>query len=592
MSQQEKRFTARRVDAQFEQFAQAAPPPLDTPNNHVVESLRTIYGEHIQQEQQSIERMRQRLSLSVAASQREKQAVTGESISAVYEVANVPEKRVPARLVRARSPWLRFLEQGMAALLVLAIVAGWFALSHLPRSSSGSPVAFSDASARPLGAPISTLQGNFSYVEEWSPDGRTFASLQVNTQMHELEVHIVDVTNGHSTIHRVLRVLDSSWIPALDLYDPFQILMGRYLLAIRAQGKNQATLEIWDITGQRAITTQTVPAQIGQNGQVLSTWMLNTENEQKLAVFSSDGKVTIWDVASGQKLVTCEGKTSFSLLAAPPTIKWYNHDQSLLLFNRESGLLEAWNAATGKRLFSLNIAGKIYTEALVSPDNKYLALSVGHQQTVGAATSDRADMLEILDAHSGQMLHSYHLNVPSDTAANFVWLPDSQRLLMTYSHGSSTGTSLSYFQDQIYTWNVFTDQTTFVTSFSQAEFNMTTPDGRYLILGHPEGRSMEIWQTSNGHKVATVATPGVYARSDSFFYINNQQMVIGEKGNFDIWDIATGKLLYKYHGSTPFSINGVSGSDVFWSPNGKYLTMIAGKTPSIGDGVLSIWRIP
>jgi WD40 repeat protein len=65
-----------------------------------------------------------------------------------------------------------------------------------------------------------------------------------------------------------------------------------------------------------------------------------------------------------------------------------------------------------------------------------------------------------------------------------------------------------------------------------------------------------------------------------------------EKGNFDIWDIATGKLMYKYHGSTPFSIDGVNGSLVFWSPNGKYLAMIAGKTASIGDGMLSIWRIP
>lgn len=49
---------------------------------------------------------------------------------------------------------------------------------------------------------------------------------------------------------------------------------------------------------------------------------------------------------------------------------------------------------------------------------------------------------------------------------------------------------------------------------------------------------------------------------------------------------------YKYHGSTPFSINGVDGSNVLWSPDGKYLTMIAGKAPSIGDGAVSIWRMP
>ena len=319
--------------------------------------------------------------------------------------------------------------------------------------------------------------------------------------------------------------------------------------------------------------------------------VVSSENEQKLAVLSPDGKITIWDVASGQKLVTCVGRASYSI-HDDLTLKWYNHDQYLLFLDSRSGQLEAWNAATGMRLFSSNNAGKTYIEPLVSPDNKYLALSVGYQQTAGDSTSYHADMLEILDAHSGQVLQSYRLNVRSNAGVGFVWLPDSQRLLMTYTHYRSPGSSSSYPQVQIYSWNVFTNQRMFVTSFSQAEVNTTTPDGRYLILGNPDGHSMEIRQTSNGHKVATVATPGVYARSDSFFYINNQQMVIGEKGNFDIWDIVTGKLMYKYHGSTPFSIDGVNGSLVLWSPDGKYLTMIAGRTTSIGDGMLSIWRIP
>lgn len=102
---------------------------------------------------------------------------------------------------------------------------------------------------------------------------------------------------------------------------------------------------------------------------------------------------------------------------------------------------------------------------------------------------------------------------------------------------------------------------------------------------------MEIWRASDGRKVATVETPGGYGGADSFFYTGNQQIAMGKKGNFDIWDRATGALLYKYHGTTPFSIDGVSGSIVFWSPDGKYLTMLAGKSTSIGDGSLAIWRV-
>jgi WD40 repeat protein len=544
-----------------------------------IESLRTIYGKQIQQEQQSIERMRQHLSLAVAASQREKQDGTHQSVPAMFEGAKVPEKRVPARLAAPR-PWVRVLEQGVAVLLVLAIVAGWFALSHLPRSSSGSAAVFSDASARPLGAPISTMHGNFTGTQEWTSDGRTFVSLQIDMQKHELEVHLLDVTSGRSAVYPVL---DSSWIPALALEDPFSILMGRYLLAERAQGKNLATVEIWDITGQRAVTIRTLPAQIAPNGQVESPWLVPSQNERKLAMFSPDGTVTIWDVASGQKLLTCQGKVSYSTPFLPLVIRWYNHDQSLFFHRIESGSIAAWNTATGMPLFNLSDTSKQYFAPLVSPDNKYLALSIGSRPPAG--TSFHTDTLEILDAHSGQVLRSYHLTGQSGTGESFSWLSDNQSLLVQYYRDNTTS-------EQISTWNVFTNHKTFITYSAQAPLASPTPDDRYLILGGPDGRSIDIWQTSNGHKVATVATPGIYARTDSFFDNNNQYMIIGQRGNFDIWDIATGKLLYKYHGTTPFSINGVSGSAVFWSPDGKYLTMIAGKATSIGDGVLSIWRMP
>ncbi len=591
MPQQEKRFTAHEVDEQFEQSAPAVLPASATPNTHVVESLRTLYSEDMQQEQQSLERMRLRLSLAVTASQQEKLERTDARLSPVDERIRMSETRLPAHVIRPHGPWRRGLEQGLAVLLVLAIVAGWLALRYVPRSSSGSAGVFSDTNARPLGVPIATMQGNFTGVEAWSPDSHTLASLQVNTQKHELDVRMFDVVSRRTTSYAVL---DSSWMPAVKVYDPFQILMGRYLLAVRAQGKNQATLEIWDITGQRAITTQIVPARIGAGGQVLAPWIASSKSEQKIAMILPDGKVTIWDVASGRKLVTCIGKIPPSLLQDIPRVEWYDHDQDLLFSNvaREGySPVQAWDATTGARLFGPSPdPGKTYGVPVLAPDSKYLALVAGSQPS--ADGSFQPDMLKILDAHSGRVLHSYHLNEPGNINVNFVWLPDSQRLLLTSQQASSPGASSPYTQARITIWNVFTNQRTFVTSLPQAEFTTTTPDGQYLILGASGGRSMEIWQTRNGHKVATVATPGVYARSDSFFYSNNQQMIIGQKGHFDIWDLATGKLLYSYHGPTPFSIQGVSGSFVFWSPDEKYLTMIAGTTNSIGDGMLSIWRMP
>ncbi len=585
MQQEEKRFTAYLVDEQFEQLTQTAPSVSDTLNSRVVNSLRTLYNENLQQEQQSIERMRQRLALSVTTRQEEKQETTDKHMAAVHEVVNVPKKSVPVSPTRLRLPWFRGLEQCMAALMLLAVIAGWFALSHLPHSSSGSSIVFNDASAQPLSEPISTIKANFSGVTGWSPDGHTLVLLQVDTQKRELNVHMIDIASKHSTIYPVL---DPSWMPALDVFNPFQILMGRYLLAVRAKGENQATLEIWDITEQHAVSIQTIPALIASNGQVELPQIASSKNEQKLAVLSPDGTITIWNVANGQKLLTCEGKVSFREHLFPSLIRWYNNDQSLLFSRNDTDSITAWNTATGMSLFNLTDANKASSMPLASPDNKYLALSVGPRPPAG--TSFHANILEILDAHSGQVLHKYNINAPSDIAVSTTWLSDSMRMLLTYMPDNNVGTSPSL-QTQVYTWNVSTGQKTFVVSFSQTISRGTTPDGQYLILSNNNGRSMEIWQTNSGHKVATVTTPGTYARTDSFFYTNNQQMIIGQKGNFDIWDITTGKLLYKYHGSTPFSIDGVNGSFVFWSPDEKYLVMMAGKSISIGDGMVSIWRI-
>jgi len=524
----------------------------------------------------------------------EKQSVTDESISTAHTQIETLDKPVAARLTGPRRPWLRVLEQGLAVLLVLGIAISWFAIAHLPRSSGGAPAVFSDTNTRPLGAPAYTIQGNLSYLYQWSGDSRTFYYLQVDALKQQLEVRMLDTATGRTTTYPVL---DSSWIGALQQNNIDQV--GHYLVALRPLAKNQATLEIWDITGQRAITTQTVPASIGGGVQVISPLLASSDNEQKFAMFSPDGTVTIWDIASGHKPVTLEGKAPY-VKGIPPAIKWYNHDHNLLFFGRSDSLgtferwgpLETWNTATGTLLFNLHDTSRRYFEPSVSPDGKYLALTAASRQSAGSTTTTaRPDTLEILDAHSGQVLHIYHLKVPGGTGVNFIWLSDSQRLLIMYMPINNS-------QVHIHIMNAFTGQTTFDTFSTYTGFEWLTPDGQYLMLGSSDSsnsdnsRSMQIWQTSSGRLVTTIATPGMHPNPYSYFGANNQYMLIGEKSSFDIWDIATGKLLYKYHGFTPFTVAGNGGSNVFWSPDGKYLTMIAWKTSSIGDGTIAIWRMP
>lgn len=525
----------------------------------------------------------------------ERQDMADQHIPAASRTAETARKHVSTRRIRPSRPWLRVLEQVMAAILVLGIAISWFAINHLTHLSSGTPAVFNDANVRPLGAPTYTIQGNLSYLEQWSGDGHTFYYLQVDTPKQTLQVGALDATTGHTTIYPVL---DSSWIHSLHRFNID--LIDHYLLALRPQGRNTATMEIWDITRQRTITAQTVPATVGVDGQIVSPVLVPSENGQKLAVFPPNGVATIWDLASGHKLATLEGKAPY-VDGVPPLIKWFNHDQSLLFLGRsnasgafEPSVPETWNTTTGARLFNLKDSNRTYLGASISPDGQYLALSSRQQQSASSlnGTTLTPDMLEIIDVHSGQVLRTYHLNVSDGTGAGSIWLSDSHHLLTQYVSGNSN-TGLQKLQIRI--WNAFTGQTTFETSSSGTETVSTTPDGQYLIRSGPNSRSMQIWQTSSGRLIATLTTPGIYPNPFSFSDINSQYILIGSKSSFDIWDTATGKLLYKYQGFTPFTADGNGGSNVFWSLNRKYLTMVAWKTSLINgsdDGVITIWRMP
>lgn len=529
----------------------------------------------------------------------ETQDMAEQHTSATDREAETAGKHNSTRQARPRRRWLRVLEQVMAAILVLGIAISWFAITHLSHLSSGTPGVFKDTNARPLGAPTYTIQGNLSYLGQWSNDGHIFYYLQVDTQKQALEVHILDATTGHTTVYPVL---DSSWLAALHAFTIDMV--GHYLIALRPQGNHLATMEIWDITGQHAITTQTLPATIIGNG-VVSPLVVPSDNEQKLAVFPPDGKITIWNIASGQKLATLEGKAPY-VNGAPPSIKWYDHDQDLLFLSRSntsglfdpSGPLQAWNTITGARLFNLKDTSGRYFEASVSPDGNAIALSKGSRKPTGTSdTTGSPNTLEILDAHSGQVLHTYHLNGSNTVGVSFYWLSDSQRLLIVYMPVNSLQA-----KTHIHIMNVFNSQTTLDTFSTYTGFYWVTPDSRYLLLGSLDSnnsdtsRSMQIWQTSNGRLVATITTPGLHPNVYSNFGASNQYLLIGQKGSFDIWELATGNLLYKYHGFTPFSVAGAGGSNVFWSPDGKYLTMVAWKTSLMdtgsGDGIVTIWRMP
>lgn len=498
------------------------------------------------------------------------------------------ERLVSARSVRPRRRLVRVLEQVMAAVLVLAIVLGWFAISHLPRPSGVASPGFNASSARPL-SPTFSIRGdvlNYSHFNNWSSDGRFFWYMQTDTRTHQLQMRELDGITGHTAIYPVHIALGSSVFDPNSTIEYSLFHEGHYLIASWSLNPNSAALVIWDITGEQTVSSHVIPA--NTSGWVPS--IIPSHNGQNFALYTPAGTVEIWDVASGQRLVTCKGKVQVSP-NAQLYFAWYPDDQGFYAAS-EAGKLQACDTNTGASLFNLNKSGKVYSLSsntssggtAVSPDGKYLALVAGPRPATSGSTPIFNEM-EILNAHTGQVLHTYAENPSWGNAPRFDWL-DGQRLLVTYAQQKSTGLMV-----HALIWNAFTGQFA-LNTISFGPWNVElSPDKKYLFLGDPDGLSLDVRQTSSGDRVATMAAPASL-RADPYmgFSVSNKYLTLLTPNDLYIWSISAGKLLFKYHAVQSFFANG-QGAILSWSPNGRYLTLQDGPATGSPSGTIQIWRL-
>lgn len=522
------------------------------------------------------------------------EAIQDETIDTVpVEDGSKPTmgRSIPARPVKTRRRLVRVLEQIMAAVLVLAIVLGWFAISHLPHSSGVASPGFNAASARSL-SPTFSIHGNVTSIMSsngWSQDGRFFWYMQTDTQTHQLQMRELDSVTRHTTIYPVHIALGSSaFVPNSNysmLYHE-----GHYLVALWPVSKSSMALVVWDITGEHTVSSHVIPT----NTSGWAPSIIPSHNGQKFALYTTAGTAEIWDVASGQRLVTCSGKVQFNP-NAQLYFAWYPDDQGFYAAS-EAGKLQACDTNTGASFFNLNEPGKVYSlssntlfgGAAVSPGGKYLALLTGPRPATSGPTPTFNEV-EILNAHTGQVLHTYTENPSWGDAPRFDWL-DDRRLLVTYAQQKSTGLVA-----HVLIWNALTGQYVLKT-VSSGPWNVElSPDKKYLFLGSPDGLSLDVRETSNGDRVATIAAPvPLHSGPDmaySGFSVGNKYLALLMPNDVYIWSVPIGKLLYKYHTAQSFFANG-QGVILSWSPNGRYLTLQDGPATGSQSGTIQIWRLP
>lgn len=268
---------------------------------------------------------------------------------------------------------------------------------------------------------------------------------------------------------------------------------------------------------------------------------------KRVATASRDGTTRVWDASTRQTL--------FTLPVDAAKILQYSPDGKQLLTVTDNGALQVWDSQTGARVWEFKNSDGVLRAAF-SPDNLRVA----------AFSSD--GKLRLWDAATGgQVAEQQLLSQDSMTVFNpqFAWLaysPDGTRGALAvggegpYQFDAQTGEILPRWVGAV-PWNA-------LLTYS--------PDGKQLAIAYSNTTTSAGIEQSGGFQVWDVATRklvrnvrGVLPRTISFS--PDGKLILTTTGDHyaRVWDAASGKLLHELTGHTD------TVSRAAFSPDGRFI---------------------
>jgi RNA polymerase sigma factor (sigma-70 family) len=425
----------------------------------------------------------------------------------------------------------------------------------------------------------------------YSPDGRTlFASDQDG-------VHVWDAATGR----RLRRIGD------LKDDDRFQETAVSADHRIVATSLSRGEMQIWDTTTGRKlrdVRPGNFPSLfLSPDGKTLIVLERGEKGPKQ-------GLLRLIEVATGSERIHDLGPLD------PVQVHGLSHDGKTLATTSDDAVVRFWDVDSGKRVRQLDAPGPV-GGLVLSPDNR-LAATVGvaisiinNEQNPGLSISIRGNTGPIIlwDLKTGKELS--RLKAPNDNRHLLVFSPDSKSFL------TSDGTAVRW-------WDVASGKEAVEKNLDIGHVNRAvfSPDGKTLAvanhaliqlwdfeagqlktapLGHhgpvwrvaasPDGRtlatvsedlregrlncSIRLWDALSGKAIRDIVCPDGQIWNFQFDP-SGQRLVSTFTGNqVHIWDVATGKMLQRFSGTT-----------VAISPDGRFLA-----THSSHDFLQQIWDL-
>lgn len=432
--------------------------------------------------------------------------------------------------VRPRRFW-RVAAGGLVALVIVALVASWFVVSHRSQSTATahvpSDIIFTYHGYPPKGGVVwlpggklLSFESKYGTVFVWNvATGQAVFSLSVpNTATVEWSpdrTHfVVDNTNGTAQIR--------------------DAITGRELLAFQhAPGSGPS----FSVNG------------VGQGYSIL--W---SPDSRYIAYDFYDNNATqVWDALTGRRLLTHASSNGSSW--AP--------DSRRIAFIGAAGTVQVVDVVT-KRMLSAFASHFDSVGGLTwSPDGQYIDLFANMQSGAGSA-------IQLWKVGTNHPLINYALENLGIVIGNLPLFADSTHFLIFHNSGAQSGLIVTIWDTT--TWHS-TDSTLLPSSedVGGGVRIQLSPDGKFVALKVFDGRT-QVSNVFTGYRILLYndhpAIGGLQYRSIGWSPDDRYAAFTTSDGGVQVWDAVKGKLI------STFSSGSTGINDVEWSPDGKLIATV------------------
>jgi WD40 repeat protein len=350
------------------------------------------------------------------------------------------------------------------------------------------------------------------------------------------------------------------------------------------------TVRLWDLTsGQEVLTFREHAQPLTPNGLAFSA------DGRRLTSVSVDGVVKVWEAATGATISTFQGDVVWVSCAA------FSHDGRWFALGGENGIVKVYQTDPWKEVQTLEAHLSLVRYLALSPDGRRLA-STGDDRTLKVWDVTTGHEAILLDIHSkkttslafspdGHRLASGSADstviisdgtpwVDAASGGPITWIVHQHKVVEVAFSPDGTRLVSASWDKTVKGWDVRTGQELLSVPGWPAELTSVafSPDGERFAAASLDG-TVTICDAHSGEKLRTLpGKPGpVYGVA--FNPKSNALASAHYDGTVKVWDLTTGEMLL----DIPAHADAVQG--VAYSADGRFLASAGGRDQKNNLGI-------